>query len=410
MQVLIVSQYYLPEPAKISVDVANEISGRGHTVRVLTAYPNYPMGRIYPGYRQRWRSIESHQGVELLRVPLFIDHSQSTIRRILNYATFALTSASARKFARHADVIYVYATQMTPALGPWLWRMSGGAPYVLHVQDLWPDSITGSSLSGGGPLTRLIERVLNPWITRVYRRASAVIGIAPTMVETLIERGVPAERAELIYNWGPEEAYRNCDAEVHRAAKSIHTHLVYAGNIGDMQDLDTVIRAAVATEDEGILLTVIGEGVAKQRLIDLSHELGASNIVFRDAVSSDQIADVYAGADFALVTLKDLPAFRGTVPSKFQAALAHRLPVITTVQGDVRNLTELYGLGFTADTESVDDLTIAFQKAALCSPQQYAAMVAQTSSVTQQLFSRQAAIDRIEVVLRQAAEEGKIKT
>ena len=121
-----------------------------------------------------------------------------------NYVSFGLSAATARSFAREVDVVYVYATQMTPALGPWLWRLTGGAPYVLHVQDLWPDSITGSSLVKGGLGARVVDAALTLGSPSVYRHAAAVIGIAPTMVETLIKRGVDRRKAHLVYNWADE--------------------------------------------------------------------------------------------------------------------------------------------------------------------------------------------------------------
>ena len=148
MKVLVVSQYFPPERATIVPAIAQGLADKGHEIRVLTGYPNYPEGKIFPGYRQKWRSKEQHGDVEVLRVPLWPDHSTIPVRRILNYASFALTSSTARGFAKDVDVIYVYATQMTPALGPWLWKRFRGAPYVLHVQDLWPDSILESTKIG----------------------------------------------------------------------------------------------------------------------------------------------------------------------------------------------------------------------------------------------------------------------
>src|SRR5699024_9867217 len=121
-----------------------------------------------------------------------------------NYVSFALTTATARGFAREADVIYVYATQMTPALGPWLWRKFRGAPYVLHVQDLWPDSILESSMVSGSKVSKLIRFILDPWLRNVYKDAAGVIGIAPTMVRTLIKRGSESDKTKLIFNWADD--------------------------------------------------------------------------------------------------------------------------------------------------------------------------------------------------------------
>lgn len=157
MRVLVLSQYYPPEGALIPSAIAEGLSGRGYKVKVLTGFPNYPEGELFEGYEMKWREKSRHGEVEVLRVPHYANHSEHAIRTSLNYVSFGLSAATARRYARDADVIYVYATQMTPALGPWLWKITGGAPYVLHVQDLWPDSITGSSLVKGGLAPRVVD-------------------------------------------------------------------------------------------------------------------------------------------------------------------------------------------------------------------------------------------------------------
>ncbi|MHC9045959.1 glycosyltransferase family 4 protein [Microbacterium saperdae] len=400
MKVLIVTQYYPPEAVPLPADLARGLAERGHSIKVLTGYPNYPTGRIFPGYRQRWRGSETQDGVELHRVPLFADHSQSALKRMLNYFSFALSSATARRLSRGADIIYVYATQMTAGFGPWLWRVTGGRPYVLHVQDLWPDSITGSSLVAGGAKERLISGMLGPWLRSAYRRAAAVIGIAPTMVSTLVERGVAPERAHLVYNWA------DAGQPVESALAPISTpraEIVYAGNVGDMQDLGTAVRAAHAAADDGVALTIVGDGVARQSLRELADEIGARNVRFEDPVPRDRMPEIYARADYALVSLKDMPVFRGTIPSKFQAVLSAGIPVVTTVQGDVRALVEGASVGLTADAESVGSLEAAFRSAAALTPEERTSMAERGRSMYDTLFSRESGISRIEELLSAAA-------
>ena len=400
MRVLIVSQYYPPEAVPLPADLAHGLAQRGHRVKVLTGYPNYPTGRVFPGYRQRWRSTEDDGGVQVWRVPLFADHSQSAVRRLLNYASFALSSATARRLSRGADVVYVYATQMTAGFGPWLWRVTGGRPYVLHVQDLWPDSIVGSSMMTGGTKAKVVSGVLGPWLRSAYRRAGAVIGIAPTMVSTLVSRGTPAERTHLVYNWadaGEPVTPALPPAERDRAV------VVYAGNVGDMQDLATAVHAAHATVDAGVELTIVGDGVLKPELQALATRLGADNVRFLDPVPRERMAEVYAAADYALVSLKDMPVFRGTIPSKLQAVLAAGLPVITTVQGDVRALVEGAAAGLTADAEDVGSMTDAFRAAAALPAEERAAMGRRGRDLYDTSFSRDSGISTIERLLTAAA-------
>lgn len=402
MKILIVSQYYPPENALIAPALARALADRGHEVRVVTGYPNYPLGRVFDGYRQRWRSYELDGKVSLCRVPLFADHSQRPIRRIANYLSFGLSASTARRFATGADVIYVYATQMTAALGPWLWRLTGGAPYVLHVQDLWPDSVVGSSLVAPGRASRAVASLLDPWIASVYRRAAMVVAIAPTMVATLDRRGVPKDKLRLVFNWASEQSCEDAPA-VGDAGDSSVTRVLYAGNVGDMQDLETAVEAAHRAADEGVRLTILGDGVALPRVRALAERLGCSNIEFRAPVPRHEMAEAYRCADFALVTLKDLPAFRGTIPSKMQAALAHGVPVISTVQGDVRSLVEEMDIGFTADAQHVLSLEQAFRAAARAERSR-SAMARRARLTYSDRFSEIAGVSAIESILREATQ------
>jgi len=398
MKILIISQYFPPENAAIPATLARSLTKRGHQVRVLTGYPNYPEGELFDGYRQRWRTRESDGRVEILRVPLWIDHSQNAVRRTLNYASFGLSATTAYDFARDADVIYVYATQMTPALAPWLWRIIGGAPYVLHVQDLWPDSITGSSLVRG-KAAGIVNAALTPWLASVYRRAAAVVGIAPTMVQTLIERGVDASRAHMVYNWADEPT--GGDA-VDGCSRDAGAHILYAGNVGDMQDLETAVLAAHQARDAGVTLTIVGDGVALPRVRALAEKLGVGNVTFLGRVPPAQMGAHYRAADFALVTLKDLPAFGGTIPSKLQGALSYGKPIVTTVQGDVRALVEDLGVGFTADAEDADALASAFRRAAALGGPARADMAVSAKRAYTERFSLGAGVGAVEQILQEA--------
>lgn len=408
MRIAIISQYYPPESTLIPHTLAQGLQQRGHTVRVLTGFPNYPEGKLFDGYHQAWRTRENDGDVQVLRVPLWVDHSLNPGKRMLNYASFGLSVSSAWSFVRGADVIYVYATQMTPAFAPWVWRLIGGAPYVLHVQDLWPDSITGSSLVSPGRAARLVERMLTPWLRSVYKRSAAVIGIAPTMVETLIERGSDPSKVHLQYNWAPEGS-KPQEERTAAEATGEGVSLLYAGNMGDMQDLDTVVEAAHRSADAGIRLSLVGDGVALPRLKQLVNGLGATNVTFEGRIPRTEMRRIYARSDFSLVTLKDLPNFRGTVPSKFQASLSQGLPIITTVQGDVRSIVEELQVGFTADAENVESLERAFRRAAESSGEARQLMAKRASDSYRQRFSQRAGVDSLEQILMSVAVRAKDK-
>lgn len=411
LRIAIVTQYYQPENARIPNDLAQTLALRGHEVRVITGYPNYPGGRLYPGYRQTLVHHEKVGLVEVRRVPLFVSHSQNPIARFANYASFALSTLCAGGFVRHADVIYVYATQMTAAFAPAIWRRTRGIPFVLHVQDLWPESVTGSGMVRGHLLKKSVDAILRPWLSAVYRRSAAVIAIAPTMRTLLIERGVDEGKLHTVLNWAEESATQRDQAD--RRQLREHTSslsVVYAGNLGELQDLETVVRAAAKVKNlSDFSLTLVGAGVAERRLKRLAIELDATNVVFRGYVPFGEMGDIYASSDFQMISLANLRILRGTIPSKFQGSLVNGIPVITTVAGDVSDIVLTQQVGLVSAPGDVEGLAATFRAAYALTTNERRAMGENARSYYASEMSMVSGIDRIEQVLASVAKPSSRK-
>ena len=360
MRIIVLSQFYPPEPVPLPEELAMALVERGHDVRVITGVPNYPTGNVYPGHRLRARSVEQQRGVVIRRVPLFPDHSANPFRRSMNYLSFAVAAVSAAGLARRADVVYVYGTPLTAAVPALAWKGLFGTPFVLHVQDLWPQSVTESSLVHARA-TGLVHAGLRALARAVYARAQRTIAIAPTMLRRIQEQGVPPDRTALVYNWGtdiPDSSRRA------RQARGGCLRLVYAGNLGVMQDLENVLHACrLLRDDSSVSLRILGAGLMGERLRAMAAELGLHNVTFSGHLSSDELEQAFDESDFQLITLRNLGVFDGTIPSKFQASLSRGIPVITTVRGDVTELVRSHGLGFAAEPENAADLTRAIRDA-----------------------------------------------
>lgn len=402
LKILILTQYYPPDGASWFPEaVASGMKIRGHEVKVLTAFPHYTSGRVAEGYRQRLRFTEVRDGIEVRRVPVVPSHSRNPLGRIANYASFMVTSRTAKRYVEDADVVYVYGTPATVAEPARQWSKSLGIPYVYHVADIWPESVTESGFLPKRILD-IVSSGINTWLKRVYKSASATIAVAPTAKQMLVDRGVPPERAHLVYHWsdGPEEIER---------APTEGLTLLYAGNFGDFQDLETVIRAVTQVAHlPGLQLKMAGGGVLEQRLKGLVNELNAGHLIqFVGRVGKEQMADLYATSDFQIVPLKNVSIFAGAVPAKFQAGLAHGVPVITTVQGDVARLVRENDLGFTAMPEDVDSLAAALRNAYETSAEERLDLSRRAQEFYGSNFTKTKAMDRIEAIL-QAAAQSKI--
>ena len=397
MRAVIITQYYPPEPVRIPHGLAD----RGHGVRVLTAYPNYPDGEIAEGYRQRWNRREDDGKVRVRRLSIFISRSRSPVARVWNYASFSLSPSLAWSFMRDAGVIYAYTTQLTTAFAPDVWRRTKGLPFVLHIQDLWPDPVTGSSMVRGGFLKKSIYAILRPWISAAYRRSAAVIAITLTMHEMLIKRGMGARKLHTVLNGADESVLQRDQAgRTQLGAQTSKLSIVYAGNLGELQDLETVVRAAAQVKDRiDFTLTLVGAGVAEPRLKRLAIELDATNVVFRGYVPFGEMGDIYASSDFQMVSLADLRIFRGTIPSKFQGSLVNGIPVITTVAGDVSDIVLTQQIGLVSIPGDVDGLAVTFCAAYALTTNERRAMGENARNYYLAEMSMKSGIDRIEEIL-----------
>ncbi|MFI5494851.1 glycosyltransferase family 4 protein [Actinoplanes sp. NPDC051859] len=411
MKIGIISQWYPPEPSSIPANLADGLVARGHDVRVLTGFPNYPDGKIYPGFRQRWGHASRQDGVTVRRVPLYASHDSSPVRRAANYLSFAATStAAAWQFLADVDAVYVYLTPATVFAAPALLKLLRGVPSVIHVQDLWPESVTQSSMAPSGAIGRSVERALHAVMRRVYRSAAGVAVIAPTMRDMVIERGADPDRTRVVLNWADEDVFR--PVPLSPEARRVIGHrdrctVMYAGAMGPFQNIPTAVRAAASlSERREMDLVLAGSGIEEQAARNLVTELGADNVRFLGRLPMDEMAALYAAADFQLVSLADKPIFRGTVPSKLQAALACGSPVVVSVPGDCATLVETHGVGLASPPDDWRALAERFQHAAKLSVDERAAMARRSLEVYRTQMSRQAGIDQLEDMLIAAAITG----
>lgn len=402
MRIGIVSQWYPPEPAFIPGALAGELAARGHEVRVVTAFPNYPTGRIYPGYRQRWSLRERHGGVSVRRVPVHPSHDTSAVGRVANYLSFAATSSlAAVRCLAGVDAIYVYHPPATAVAAALLPRLLRRTPVLLHVQDIWPESVTASAMAPAGRSGRLLERGLTAAMRRIYRTVDGIAVLSPSMGQLLVERGADPGRVRVVLNWTEEDLFR--PVPITSAARAALGHrgrctIMFAGNMGPFQRVETAVRAAAAVP-HAVDLVLVGSGTEELAVRRLAAELGVDNVRFLGRRAPEEMAELYAAADFQLVCLRNLPALRGTIPSKLQAALACARPVVVSAPGDAAGLVESAGAGLTCPPEDWRALAGQFAAAARMSPAEREEAGAHARRLYQERMSLRVGVDQIEDML-----------
>jgi len=373
MKILIFTQWFDPEPTFKGLLFAKELVARGFQVQVLTGFPNYPGGKVYPGYRIRPWMRERMDGIEILRVALYPSHSKSGIHRAFNYLSFALSAAIVGSaLIRKPDVIYVYHPPMTVGFAAAVIGFFRRAPFVVDIQDLWPDTVAVSGMMSNSLALGVLSNLCN----FVYRCAKHITLLSPGFKQALIDRGVPSDKIDVIYNWCDETAMKPTNGPATRLGSADRFSILFAGTMGFAQDIDSVLQAAeicrTVTPDAEFLF--MGGGVDRGRLERMAEEMRLENVRFFPARPMHAMGSVFKGVDALLVHLKDEPLFRITIPSKTQAYLAAGKPILMGVRGDAADLVQRSQSGILCEPGNPESIAAAVKQLVDGGPQRAAAM------------------------------------
>jgi glycosyltransferase involved in cell wall biosynthesis len=364
MRILMLTQWFNPEPVFKGLTFAKELARRGHEVEVLTGFPNYPGGEIYDGYRNRLYQREVMDGIPILRVPIYPSHDSSSFKRILNYGSFALSAATiGAALVKPADVMYVYQP-ITIGFAAAVIKHIRRVPFVIDIQDLWPDYLPATGMINNPKALWMIDL----WCRFVYREANKVTVLSPGFRKSLVERGVPPEKVEVIYNWCDEDQVdlsKEPDEELARSTgMNGRFNIVFAGTMGKAQALDSVLDAAriVAAKYPQIQFVFIGGGVEVPLLKSRAMDMGLTNTLFLPRRPLSEIGQLLKLADVQLIHLKDDPLFSTTVPSKTQTSLAVGRPILMGVRGDAASLVEAAKAGISCNPQDPHSIAEAVSK------------------------------------------------
>jgi lipopolysaccharide/colanic/teichoic acid biosynthesis glycosyltransferase len=406
MRILILSQWFDPEPTLRDLSFARKLASRSHSVEVLTGFPNYPGGKLYPGYRVRPWKIEWMEAIRVCRVALYPSHDRSAVGRVLNYLSFALTSALLGPLlVQRPDVIYAYHPPGTIALPALLLRRWFRAPIVYDVQDLWPDTIASTGMLSNRLAIKLLDRLCR----FVYRQADRVVVLSPGFRKMLIERGVSASQIDVIYNWCNEssgEAQRRPAVPIGEPGDFV---VLFAGTMGLAQALDAVLEAASLCRSQvpAARFVFMGGGVDSERLERRAREMKLDNVRFLPRQPMAAMRSILTAADVLLVHLKDDPLFRVTIPSKTQAYLAAGRPILMAVLGDAAELLERSGAGMVSEPENPASIAEGVRLLFEAGPERLREMGRAGRDFYERELTLDVAADKFEVVFQQANRAGR---
>ncbi len=407
MKILIVTQYFWPETFRIN-DLALELRDRGHEVSVLTGLPNYPSGKLFPGYRPLpWPQKDNYEGIPVYRVPHVTRGASKGIRLAINYLTFAWSACLFGPFICRQKYDVVFAFEPSPIFVGWpanVMKWCKRAPLLFWVQDLWPESLSATGVVKQGWVTTIVDRM----VRQIYRGCDKVLIQSPGFRKPIEDQAVPPAKIVEYPNWA-ESLYEPIDLPAdapERGELPDGFRILFAGNIGTAQSFPTILDAAELCRDESSLKWVIlGDGREKAAVEEQVKARGLEKTVFllgRRPVET--MPRYFAAADVLLLTLKRDPTFARVIPSKLQSYLACGKPVLGAVDGDGAGAIRDSESGLVVPAEDAVALASAARQMLHSNREDRLRWGHNGLQYAQQHFNRQRLIDRLEELFREVTD------
>lgn len=375
VKILYVSQYFPPEmgaPAARASELAQHWTNAGHTVSVLTGFPNHPTGIVPAEWRGRLRQLTFHEkvgSVDVYRTWLWPLPNRKAHERMRNYASFCMSAAFRGMTLPRPDVIIATSPQLLVGLAGWWLAFVRRIPFVFEVRDLWPESLAAV---GVGNENSLLHHSLSAVANFLYRHADHIVVVTPAFKDHLIlHRKVPAEKISVVENGVETDLFSPgtpAAANALRQEVGVEGKLVvcYVGTMGMAHGLETLLDAAAQLQSRSpdVLFLLIGEGAEKQRIQALAQSRGLTNVRFFDQQPREKIPAFISASDVCLVLLKKTEVFKTVIPTKMLEFMSCGRPVVLGVDGQARKIIEEAQAGIVIEPENSTALREAIQRLA----------------------------------------------
>lgn len=352
MKILVICQYYYPEPFRIT-DICEELVKRGHEVCVVTGEPNYPEGIIYSGYESHNRMNETINGVNVHRCRI-IPRKTGVFYRFLNYYSFVassiryvLTRKCHSEDGRTFDVVFV--NQLSPVMMSYagiIYKRLHNVPLVLYCLDLWPESLVAGGIKKGS----FVFKVFHSISKSIYKYADKICVTSKSFSE-YFEKEFGIKNTMYLPQYAEDIFEDNNEIK-----KSDSIDLTFAGNIGSIQSVDTILKAANHLKDEPVHFHIVGSGSELENLKTLANELKLSNVTFYGRRPVEEMPSFYNNSDAMLITMKADPGISMTLPGKVQSYMAAGKPIIGAINGETSRIINESLCGYCGSAESVNEL------------------------------------------------------
>jgi glycosyltransferase involved in cell wall biosynthesis len=318
----------------------------GHSVTVITCAPNFPEGKVFPGYRNRWYQVEHIRGIRVVRVKTYIAANAGTYKRILDFLSYMVTAFLAGLLQSGPDVVVATSPQLFAAVAACALCFVRRRPFVLELSDLWPESVVAVGAMRHGLVLRWLEKLE----LFLYRRAVQIVALTAAFKNNLARRGVDPDKISVVVNGVELSMYspRQKDPDLARRWGIEPQHFVvgYIGTLGLAHALENVLAAAALDGDPSIRFLFVGPGAERDKLAAMAAQRSLSNVIFIPAQPKERIPFFWGLCDLALVHLRNVPLFETVIPSKIFEAMGMGLPLLlASPKGEASQVLASTGAG-----------------------------------------------------------------
>lgn len=360
MHILFLTDNFPPEgnaPATRTYEHAREWVKLGHQVTIITGAPNFPEGRVFDGYENKWFSKDYLDGIEVRRVKTYVTANEGFVKRILDFMSFMVTSFFAGLFVKNPDVIVGTSPQFFTAVSAWALSVVRFKPFVFELRDIWPASITAVGAMKDSFAIKMLEKLE----MFLYRRASLIISVTHAFKNELIERGVDGNKIDVVLNGVDLNKYKPSDKDAELVKKyNLEGKFVagYIGTHGLAHSLETLIEAAEKLQDQtDIVFLFAGGGAGSDLIKKLVAEKSLNNVVIMGRQDKALMPRIWSLCDLSIVHLKNVPLFKSVIPSKIFESMGMGIPILIGVpDGEATNIIRETDSGIIIEPENASEI------------------------------------------------------
>ena len=402
LRILVVSQYFWPENFRVN-DLVKEWVQRGHTVTVLTGVPNYPAGKVFNAYRQQPTAFTEYEGAKVVRVPM-LSRGTGGLHLILNYLSFVVGACiwgPWRLRSLQADVVFVFGlSPVTVGLPALLMGRLKKAPVVFWTLDLWPETLAAIGVVKSPRVLELVGHL----VSFIYNRCTLVLGQSKSFLGSITKYCTDSQKIRYFPSWA-EDVYTEKvqpAAEVPVLAEVFN--VVFAGNIGEAQDMPSVLDAAERLKNNArVRWIIVGDGRKTDWLQAEVLRRGLQDrVLLAGRLPVERMPSFYAHADALLVSLKRDPVFSMTIPGKVQSYLMAGIPLVGMLDGEGAAVIRDANAGLASDAGDGAGLASAVLALAAMPHEQRQQLGQNGRRYAQKEFDRAQLMDRLEALLGEA--------